>query len=303
MKTITVVMSAYNGSRYIVQQLDSIFAQKGVDVTCFVRDDGSKDDTLQVLEKYQKGLPKGKMIFVRGENVGWERSFLLALRDAPQSEYYAFADQDDIWFVDKLQSGIKVMESVCDVDKPLMYHCNKLSVNEELKPFSHQVRRTPQPLNRQNAMIQEYAQGCSIIMNEKARKLVLHYVPHAKLAHDFWCGLVCYLFGKVIYDNAPRFYHISHGNNASGEGHTLGSWYGRLKSFSKKGNIYYSPYDDLIEGYNNLLSTEDKRFIEKVKNYRHSVISKLFLLFSPKFVRDSIMGTLSLKLAILFNRL
>lgn len=147
-------MSAYNGSRYIVQQLDSIFAQKGVDVICFVRDDGSKDDTLQVLEKYQKGLPKGKLIFVRGENVGWERSFLLALRDAPQSEYYAFADQDDIWFEDKLQSGIKVMESVCDVDKPLMYHCNKLSVNEELKPFSHQVRRTPQPLNRQNAMIQ-----------------------------------------------------------------------------------------------------------------------------------------------------
>ena len=79
MKTITVVMSAYNGSRYIVQQLDSIFAQKGVDVTCFVRDDGSKDDTLQVLEKYQKGLPKGKLIFVnsRESSMGSARHKML----------------------------------------------------------------------------------------------------------------------------------------------------------------------------------------------------------------------------------
>lgn len=296
-------MSAYNGSRYIVQQLDSIFAQKGVDVTCFVRDDGSKDDTLQVLGDYQKTIPAGKLVIEQGENVGWERSFLLALKDAPKSEYYAFADQDDIWFEDKLISGIKMMVSVSDGSKPLMYHCNKLSVNEDLKPFPHQVRRTPQPLNRQNAMIQEYAQGCGIILNEQARKLVLHHIPHTKLAHDFWCGLVCYLFGQVIYDDAPHFYHISHGNNASGEGHTLGSWKGRLKMFFNKGNIYYSPYEDLLEGYGNLLNTEDKRFIEKVINYRHSVISKLCLLFSPKFVRDSIMGTVSLKLAILFNRL
>lgn len=296
-------MSAYNGSRYIVQQLDSIFAQKGVDVTCFVRDDGSKDDTLEVLGNYRRAIPAGKLVIEQGGNVGWERSFLLALKNAPKSEYYAFADQDDIWFEDKLISGIKMMESISDCSKPLMYHCNKLSVTEDLKPFSHQVRRTPQPLNRKNALVQEYAQGCAIILNEQARKLVLQHIPYAKLAHDFWCGLVCYLFGQVIYDNTPHFYHISHGNNASGEGHTLGSWYGRLKMFFNKGNIYYSPYKDLLEGYGNLLNSEDKRFIEKVNNYRHSVISKLCLLFSPKFIRDSIMGTVSLKLAILFNRL
>lgn len=303
MKTITVVMSAYNGSRYIVQQLDSIFAQKGVDVTCFVRDDGSKDDTLQVLENYQKALPVGKLLFERGENVGWERSFLLALKEAPKSEYYAFADQDDIWFEDKLISGIKMLENASDSDKPLMYHCNKLSVTEDLKPFPHQVRRTPQPLNRQNAMIQEYAQGCAIILNEQARKLVLQHIPHAKLAHDFWCGLVCYLFGQVFYDNTPRFYHISHGNNASGEGHTLGSWYGRFKSIFKKSNIYFAPYDDLLEGYCDLLNAEDKQFINKAKNYRHSIKYRVALLFSSIFIRDSIMGTLCLKVAILINKL
>ena len=193
MKKITVVMSAYNGSKYIEAQLDSIFQQVGVKVQCYVRDDGSTDDTLQVLKKYAS--TSGELIICEGENVGWERSFLLALKDAPQADYYAFADQDDIWFEDKLISGIKMLEKEGSKNKPCMYHCNKISVTEDLKPLAHQVRRTPRPLNRQNALIQEYAQGCGIILNEQARKLVLHHVPHAKLAHDFWCGLVCYLFG------------------------------------------------------------------------------------------------------------
>ena len=84
MRKVIVVMSAYNGSKYIEAQLDSIFRQKGVDVTCYVRDDGSKDETLEVLCKYQKSLVEGKLIISEGENVGWERSFLLALKVAPK---------------------------------------------------------------------------------------------------------------------------------------------------------------------------------------------------------------------------
>ena len=301
MKKITVVMSAYNGSKYIEAQLDSIFQQVGVKVLCYVRDDGSTDDTLQVLKKYAS--TSGELIICEGENVGWERSFLLALKDAPQADYYAFADQDDIWFEDKLISGIKMLEKEGSKNKPCMYHCNKISVTEDLKPLAHQVRRTPRPLNRQNALIQEYAQGCSIIMNENARQLITKYIPREKIAHDFWCGLLCYLFGEVIYDNIPHFYHISHGNNASGEGHMIGSWKGRLKKFFAEGTVYYTPFLDLEKGYADMLSKTDKEFILKLKCYKKSFKAKLSLLFSFQFVRDSILGTCSLKMAVLFNKL
>ena len=301
MKKITVVMSAYNGSKYVEAQLDSIFQQVGVKVLCYVRDDGSTDDTLQVLKKYAS--TSGDLIICEGENVGWERSFLLALKDAPQADYYAFADQDDIWFEDKLISGIKMLEKEGSKNKPCMYHCNKISVTEDLKPLAHQVRRTPRPLNRQNALIQEYAQGCSIIMNENARQLVTKYIPREKIAHDYWCGLLCYLFGEVIYDNKPHFYHISHGNNASGEGHIIGSWKGRLKKFFAGETVYYTPFSDLEKGYADMLSKTDKKFILKLKYYKKSLKAKLVLFFSPKFVRDSILGTCSLKMAILLNKL
>ena len=300
-KTITVIMSAYNGSKYIEAQLDSIFQQVGVKVLCYVRDDGSTDDTLQVLKKYTS--TSGELIICEGENVGWERSFLLALKDAPQADYYAFADQDDIWFEDKLISGIKMLEKEGSKNKPCMYHCNKISVTEDLKPLAHQVRRTPRPLNRQNALIQEYAQGCSIIMNENARQLVTKYIPREKIAHDFWCGLLCYLFGEVIYDNIPHFYHISHGNNASGEGHIIGSWKRRLKKFFAGGTVYFTPFSDLEEGFKRRLTDSDLVFLYRVKTYKKSLKNKLSLLFSINFVRDSFIGTCSLKLAILLNKL
>lgn len=301
MKRVTVVMSTYNGSKYIKAQLDSIFCQKEVEVTCYVRDDGSADDTVNILQSYVPS--SGVLIADKGDNVGWERSFMLALKDAPQSEYYAFADQDDIWFEDKLIKGIHAIEMHGNHGQPVMYHCNKISVTEDLKPLPHQVRRTPRPLNRQNAMVQEYAQGCSIILNEEARQLVCKHLPKAKIAHDFWCGLVCYLFGNVIYDNTLHFYHISHGNNASGEGHIIGSWKGRLKKIFAGGTVYYAPYDDLLEGYGDSLLNSDNDFIKKLKGYKSSFMSKLSLLFSTHFIRDSILGTCSLKMAVLFNKL
>ena len=301
MKNITVVMSTFNGSKCVVRQLNSIFNQKDVFVTCLVRDDGSTDSTLDILNSYVPS--KGKLIITKGENVGWEHSFMLALKESPDNDYYAFADQDDVWFADKLINGIKKIDEFTENDVAIMYHCNKISVTEDMKPLFHQVKRTAIPLNRQNAMVQEYAQGCSIIMNKKAKQLVTSYLPQNRIAHDFWCGLICYLFGNVIYDNIPQFYHISYGNNASGEGHLIGSWLSRFKSFFSGNTVYYMPYSDLEEGFKRRLTDSDLEFLYRVKTYKKSLKNKLSLLFSINFVRDSFMGTCSLKLAILLNKL
>ena len=297
---VLVVMSTYNGAKTIQKQIDSIYNQKGVSLGLFVRDDGSTDETLKILYRNAEIYPN--LSIVRGKNVGWEKSFMLALKKAPEADYYAFSDQDDIWMENKLKSGIDALKSH-NGNNPLLFHCNKFSVREDLKPLSHQVRRTAEPLNHQNAMIQEFAQGCSVIMNNKARVLVTSYLPKKKIAHDFWCGLLCYLFGEVIYDDKKYFYHISYGSNASGEGHMLKSWICRFKKLLKEKEAYYSPCQDLLNGFSDKLSTEDECFCRRVLNYKYNLIDKLYLLFSLKFVRDSLLGTLSLKVAILFNKL
>ena len=301
MKTVTVIMSSYNGSSFIERQIKSIYNQKDVSINCFIRDDGSSDKTLQILTELQKEY--ANLSFIVGDNVGWEKSFLIALSLAPQADYYAFADQDDIWFDNKIINGLNQLAQYPD-NEVVMFHCNKISVNGDLTPLSHQIKRLSRPINRQNAVVQEYAQGCSIIFNNAAKNLLTRRLPIEKIAHDFWVGLVCFMFGHVIYDCNPYFYHINYGNNASGEGHLLKSWQKRWRMFWGTKNVYYLPSLDLLsDAYVDLLTDEDKIFLQQTLDYKINIRSKLNLLFSLKFRRASLLGTLSLKCAIVFNRL
>lgn len=301
MKTVTVIMSSYNGSSFIERQIKSIYNQKDVSINCFIRDDGSSDNTLQILTELQKEY--ANLSFIVGDNVGWEKSFLIALSLAPQADYYAFADQDDIWFDNKIINGLNQLAQYPD-NEVVMFHCNKISVNGDLTPLSHQIKRLSRPINRQNAVVQEYSQGCSIIFNNAAKNLLTRRLPIEKIAHDFWVGLVCFMFGHVIYDCNPYFYHINYGNNASGEGHLLKSWQKRWRMFWGTKNVYYLPSLDLLsDAYVDLLTDEDKIFLQQTLDYKINIRSKLNLLFSLKFRRASLLGTLSLKCAIVFNRL
>lgn len=99
-----VLMASYNGIPFISEQIDSILSQAEVDVRLFVRDDGSSDGTRDLLQRY---ADEGSLTLLTGENLGPALGFLTLLRNAPEADYYAFSDQDDIWDSDKLITAIK----------------------------------------------------------------------------------------------------------------------------------------------------------------------------------------------------
>ena len=299
MKKVMVVMSTYNGGVRIVKQLDSIFSQQDVEVKCFVRDDGSKDkNTRNVLTQYMQHEDRLKVEFA--ENVGWQRSFLLALSKAPKADYYAFSDQDDVWMNDKLSKSISELEKH-NSEKALLFHCNRISCTPALKALPIQAPKVPCPLNKKNALTQEYAQGCSIVINNVARDLVCRHFPSKDVPHDFWTGLICYYFGEVYYSPEPLFYHINHGGNASTAGHIKESRQRRLKSFLRE-NSYPNVAKDLINGYTDLLSTNDRNFLQIVATNKDSFVKKLRLVLDPNFKRVNWQGTLLLKLSVLLGK-
>jgi len=110
MNRILVLMSTYNGEKYLKNQLNTIYEQKNVDVMLFVRDDSSKDSTLQILEEYRKVY--GKMIIFKRENIGSARSFYKLVEEAALTDYdyFAFSDQDDIWHPKKLEYAIQKLK-------------------------------------------------------------------------------------------------------------------------------------------------------------------------------------------------
>ena len=109
MDSVVVLMSTYNGERFLEEQIESILKQKDVDVVLYVRDDGSSDRTKQILDEYQRKNAQMLVSYEKNEGVG--NSFMDLVYMAPEtSDYYAFADQDDIWRDTKLIEAIKLLK-------------------------------------------------------------------------------------------------------------------------------------------------------------------------------------------------
>lgn len=110
---VGVLMSTYNGEKYLRDQIETIAAQEGVVVRLFVRDDGSSDMTRAILgDLSQKPLGCIDSWEVElGENVGFLPSFEKLLMSATGCDYYAFSDQDDFWLPEKLRLAVGALES------------------------------------------------------------------------------------------------------------------------------------------------------------------------------------------------
>ena len=90
MKKVIILLSTYNGQNYIEEQIESLLKQTYNNIEIFIRDDGSKDNTITILKKYEK---KYNYINVEyGNNIGFYKSFLWLLNNAHKGDYYSFCD-------------------------------------------------------------------------------------------------------------------------------------------------------------------------------------------------------------------
>ncbi len=120
---VVVLLSTYNGSEHLKEQLDSIMSQTNVQVELYIRDDGSTDDSVQIAKKYTSNV-------IQGKNIGYVNSYINLIQTAPIAGFYALADQDDIWFPDKLSTAISNVRKQNN-NKPILYACNRMELIEE----------------------------------------------------------------------------------------------------------------------------------------------------------------------------
>ena len=91
---VLILLSVYNGQKYLQEQLNSLYNQRGVDVSILIRDDGSSDHSIDIIRENQKDHD---IKLIEGKNVGFAQSFWELVRNATEADYYAFCDQDDYW--------------------------------------------------------------------------------------------------------------------------------------------------------------------------------------------------------------
>ena len=111
-KKVTILMSTYNGEKYLEEQIDSLLNQTYKNISILIRDDGSKDNTVHIIKEKKKS--NDNITLIEGKNVGFIKSFLELINLAEKSDYYAYCDQDDVWMEEKIQRAVEFFE-MCGV--------------------------------------------------------------------------------------------------------------------------------------------------------------------------------------------
>lgn len=194
---VAVVMSTYNGERYLKEQIDSILSQDLPHVRLFVRDDGSTDATLEILQHY---ADQGLLEFVAGENRGVVGSFFEALALPPAAyQFVAFCDQDDVWHPGKLRRALSVLVPR-DQSIPQLYCSEYLFCDEKLE------NKSPSHLNRigvgfSTLLVETICSGNTSVMNRVLVDEMLDNGTEGVYLHDWWCALVAVGLGELSFDD------------------------------------------------------------------------------------------------------
>ncbi|MFJ2322117.1 glycosyltransferase family 2 protein [Pseudomonas sp. NPDC087817] len=214
---VAILMCTYNGSSFLREQLDSFGRQSYRDWTLYVSDDSSADSTRDILDEYQRRWGSGKLFVFDGPCQGFAKNFMSLLkRPEVQARYYAFSDQDDVWFDDKLERSVVRLASMPE-QKPALYCSRTRLTDAEGSPigFSPLFARPP---SFQNALVQSLAGANTMLINQAAREFLLS-VPEDStvVAHD-WLAylLVTACGGCTFYDSGATLDYRQHGGNIIG---------------------------------------------------------------------------------------
>lgn len=219
---VTVLLSLFRGGTYLQEQLDSIAAQDGAAWRIHWRHDEAVSDlvTARIMERFSARHP-GRVRQAQGGSFGIARSFGLLLALVPDDAgHVAFADQDDVWLPGKLERASRAL-SLVPSDAPALYCGRQRLVDAELRPIG--LSPLPQrELTFANALVQNVATGCTVVLNRPARRLLARMPAPDGSLHDWWAYIVVSaLGGRVIYDPEPAILYRQHATNAVGAGHTL----------------------------------------------------------------------------------
>lgn len=220
---VEILLATYNGEKYLKDQIKSILNQTYQNWNLLIRDDGSTDNTLKIINDLKNKYPDRVNIIEGGNRrLGACQNFHKLLK-CSKAKYILFCDQDDIWLKDKIEISMKkILELEMNYGKnyPILIHTNmklldrynNIISNSFWADFSINPEKMyiPEILFTQNIIF-----GCTILINESAKKVILP-IPTDTVMHDEWISLKLVKYGKIAYIDTPTILYRQHGHNTVG---------------------------------------------------------------------------------------
>ena len=295
-KSIDILLSTYNGEKYLEQQIDSILNQKYDNWRLIIRDDGSNDNTRNIIESYNRLNPdRLYVINDKHGNLGPAQSFHI-LAQHSSAPYVAFCDQDDIWLPEKLSSQISVIheqETTYGEKYPLLIHSDLLVVDEDLSAISdsYWFSRSvwPEDMNNLTRLLtKNYVTGCTVLVNRCLIDLAMPF-PEKIIMHDWWLALLAVSNGRIIDMQEKTVKYRQHASNVIGGKASL---FARFTKASYTGGIYLKEYlvitrrqaEALLEA--DKVTGENKVIVEEfVRMFKLGWFERRFISLRNKYFR------------------
>ncbi len=294
-KTVCVLMSTYNGGKYVSMQIDSILAQEGVDITLIVRDDGSNDNTTLILDEYKS---KGLLTWYSGANKGPAYSFWDLLLRAGDYKYYAFADQDDVWLKEKICAAVEKIK----LASPFLYFSKKTLVDNDLNEMNRKDDRI-RGTSLEFSLLRGFASGCTMVFNDVLYKELVKYTPEVMTMHDSWILKVAGAIGEIYYDPISYILYRQHGRNTIGNQTRLTIARRHLRNGIKYryDNDRSKMAGQLVNIYGTMMDARDIKHSKWLANIRISHLTRWKMAFSTYYKTQRPSEIILLKLGFLLG--
>ena len=304
--SVAILLCTLRGHEYLRQQLDSIVGQTHPAWAVWVSDDGSDHSTHAILDEYQARLGNSRFTILRGPAQGFAANFLsLACNTSIAADYFAYADQDDIWEPDKLARALQSLGGIpADVAALYCARTRKVDADNQELGFSELFTKPP---SFANALVQSIASGNTMVFNRAARDLLLAAGPKIEVAaHDWWTyQLVSGSGGRVCYDSRPTVRYRQHRANLIG---TNGTWSARLLRARMLFGGRFGKWSQMniaaLEAMRSHLTAENQdRLDEFSRSRRGGLFARMAAFRRSGVYRQTWLGNLGLVAAVILKKL
>lgn len=205
---VLVLMATYNGQEHLAEQLDSILSQEGVEVFVRVSDDCSADNTFRILETYASEHDNIEIIY-NNTHQGKTRTIMQLVYDAPVEEYdyFALANQDDIWLPGKLAAGTDHISA--NTSRPELYYAGSVCIDVRGRAVGDEFDGYEVCASHPGSLllVRNWALGCTMLMNGALVKL-LRRCPVFDFArsYDTWIHAVALYCDGYVFCDLPHCY-------------------------------------------------------------------------------------------------
>lgn len=299
---VVVLMSTYQGERFVREQLRSILSQLSPQGRVIVRDDGSSDRTADEIT----AVDDPRVTLIRGTNVGFGRSFLTLLAQVPpDADMVMFSDQDDVWLPGKIDRAWRHLRELGN--RVGLYGGAQMLTDAALRPL-HPTPPWPRGPSLANALTENIITGCTAALNRPAVELLQRAgVPDGVHFHDWWFYLVVSCFGTVVYDDQPALLYRQHGSNVIGHGAGwLGRQWGVLRFLLRNDwvGILQQQVGAFLTHYGHALPPLTRNWILRYFHIAAGVAAPRWrLVFSLRRWRQAFIGDVALRVLLMAHKL